>query len=330
MASIRNVFRLAEMARSRGEPTWAMLDWAAQQREPFTFKDLYREYSKAGGDIGETSFYTLANKLVAKYDPNSPKEKYRDEAKYGLSEKRPLVFVHQGRQGHTGERAGKLAWGLDKPLREPPAQSDQDTPEQEAYNDAMDRLEQNIGRDKLQLYLNRWKKMEIHQAVADIRKNIPRRAQIDALHVASAELVATGRATMDDVEDAENEIEYAPKEPDTQHTNLPDAPGATSQRPAAPAKADPGQGVAVRRKAAPPPPPPPEPEEPEEIEPEYDEDDPSHFGGGLSIPKQFFKDPQATAPAQPQEPQRNPGREDEPPPEPGPKKSPLAKFFKRK
>jgi len=329
MASIRNVFRLAEMARSRGEPMWQVVDWAAQQTEPFTIKDMYREYMKAGGDVGETSFHTMANKLIAKYDPNSPKEKYRDEAKYGLSEKRPLVYVQKGRQGHTGEKAGRLAWGLDRPLREPRAREEDDTPEQEAYNDAMDRLEQSIGGDALRSHLARWKKMQIHQAVVDIRKTIPKRSQMDALHVASAELVSTGKANMDDVEDAENELEYAPDQPETQHTNLPDAPGATSQRPAGPAKADPG--ASVRKKAAPPPVPQPEPEEPEEIEPEYDEEDPSHFGGGLTIPKQFFKDPGPAKAAPQPEPERNPGREPEQEPAPtGPRKSPLAKFFKRK
>ena len=78
MASIRNVFRLAEMARSRGEPTWAMLDWAAQQQGTFTIKDLYKVYTQAGGDIGETSFHTLVNKLIAKPWKD-------DQDKYGLS-----------------------------------------------------------------------------------------------------------------------------------------------------------------------------------------------------------------------------------------------------
>ncbi len=296
MRSIRELYRVEEMARPRGDATWAVLDWAGQQTGTFTLKDLYKVYQQAGGEQGYTSFHTTIGHLTAK--------PWKDQE---VSDKRPFSVAKQGSRGAGGTTI--LKWGLDRPLREPQAPEEPESEEQAALGDATDRLEASVGREALKAHIARWKGMDIHQAVADIRKHVPKRSQMDALHVASASLVSAGKANMDDVEDAENEIEYTGggDAPETQRTNLPDAPGATSQRPATPPKADPG--VQVRRK--------PEPEA------EPDEDDPGHFGGGLTIPKQFFDDPGT---------ERNPGREDEPsatPPPPERKKSPLSKFFKR-
>lgn len=294
------------MARSRGDAVWAVLDWAAQQTGTFTIEDLYKVYLSNGGEQGETSFHTTIGHLTAKPWKD-------DQDKYALSDRRPLELAIRGKQG--AGRKHVYRWGLDHPLREPQAAAEPESEEQEALGDATDRLEASIGREALKAHLAKWKNMDIHQAVADIRRRVPKRSQMDALHVVSASLVASGRANMDDVEDAENEIEYTGggDAPATQHTNLPDAPGATSQRPVSPPKVDPS--VQVRRRA-----PETEPEEPAQgsDEPEQPEEP-----RGLTIPKQFFDEPSG----------RNPGREDEPhapPPEQQQqKKSPLSKFFRR-
>lgn len=223
--SLSRLFRVDEMANTRKGPTWAVLDWAAQQTGEFSLKDLFAVYQKAGGEQGYTSFHTTIGHMTAKPWKD-------DQEKYGLSEDRPFAIAKRGSRGAGG--ATSLYWGLEAPLREPPegmeAELGDDGGGDEegtgAIGDALDRLEALMGRDKLKAALARWRGMKsIHQAVADIRGTVPPKGQMDALHVASDALVSAGRA--DDSEEAEAELSstaLTKKSP-----VAPDGPGAASQ-----------------------------------------------------------------------------------------------------
>lgn len=215
MSRLVNLYNITEMARTRDEPTWRMLDWCAQQTKPFTIKDMERAYNAAGGRSTGGSFATLANHFVAKYDPNATKEKHRAD-KYKLSSSRPIVYAKRGFVGKGG--AATYEWGLDGPLRPISADSDDrswshsdedDTP----INKILDTLETKLGANVVKAALKRWRTMhDVNRIAIDIKATIPKPLQMDALHVATEHLVDSGEADEDDVKAAEDEVTPPEKE----------------------------------------------------------------------------------------------------------------------
>lgn len=190
MLQLLELYDLSEMARTRGDATWAMLDWCAKQPDDFTIDDAYRVYVRAGGQSNATAFASIFNRFVAKYDPNSPKDRYRSEAEYGLSQERPIAIVRQGRRGKGG--AALYRWGLDGPLREPPAATEPSSDdggegEEDHIGDALDALEKSMGRPALKAALERWRGMKgDHRRISqDIRLTVRPRDQMNALMVAT-------------------------------------------------------------------------------------------------------------------------------------------------
>jgi len=224
--TLLELYDLIEMARTRGDASWAVLDWAAKQPidpetgEPrsFTIRDAYRIYTAAGGMGTEQQFSTIFNKWVAKYDPKSSKERYRDKARYGLSQDRPLVITRSGRRGFRG--AASYQWGLDAPLRQAP--TGEEAPEMEAEDpvgDALDKLEEYMGGIELKRQLAQWRAMTDMNSVMRSVMTLPARMRAEAMLVASQHLVNSGRADQADVQDAERKLaaraSAAPEEPAT-------------------------------------------------------------------------------------------------------------------
>lgn len=270
---------MGEMARPKGEAIKAVFDWAAQQPGNFTIRDLYKVYTANGGradTAGENlqSFTTQIMKYIAR--------PWKDGEKAEVSEKRPMLAVKQGSRGAGNPHIVK--WALGKPLRDPttakfvnPGEGD----DEQTSGDAMDRLEELIGADKLKAAMTRWKKMpDLNRVVADIRGTIPKKGQMDALHIASEFLMDRGAADEDEIEDAEAEVAPAPQaepdeeedlgdfsdepdeEPDEYENDEEPAPAPTFQRtPTAKAK--------------------PEPEEPDEPEEDEPEEEPAGAPGAI-------------------------------------------------
>lgn len=321
---LRNFF-LTEMPRGRGDPTWAMLDWAAQQTRPFTIKQALQVYIANGGraksddpegNLG--SFTSLFQGFVAKQHKAGMKPKPGKAPYWPPSERRPLIKASGGNRGKQGEGAGLFSWALDKPLRDPstarfvnPAN---EPDEEETAGDAMDRLENEvhgIGAQNLVAAMKRWKKMpSIVAAAADIKATIPRRCQMDAMIVAADLLHDQGKASDQDVEDAEQEISQSAQAPTPADD---DDTGEFSDEPY-----DDGSGFEddEEEPAAPPPTAPkpaakapePEPEEPEDDEVE----EPTKQQAGAA---NFLK---PSVPSQQQAPAKPKSQ------------SPVSKFFKKK
>jgi hypothetical protein len=256
--TLLELYRLDEMSAKRKDAMWAVLDWAAQQQGEFTMKDLFQIFQRNGGGGSITSLHTAIGKMTAEnpYFTNRGIDA-------PLSDKHPFIMAKRGSRGAGSPNT--LRWGLDHPLREPPdpnAENNGESPDDEAIGDATDRLEALVGRDKLKSCMARWKNMKsIHQAVTDIKGNIPMRGQMDALHIASSYLTQSGEADADDVEQGEEEIE-APTPPPVKH----DAPGGASQKPQAPAQFSPQRPAAPTRQ--------PEPEQDDEpTDPNIDADE---------------------------------------------------------
>lgn len=236
MPQLLELYALAEMARTRGDATWAVLDWCAKQPGDFTIDDMFKVYSAAGGLSGPTSFATIINHFVAKYDPNAAKAKHRDRAKYGLSQKRPLQITRQGRRGKGG--AARYVWGLDGPLREPPPDYDPSAEgdgDDDPVSQAMDALEQKMGAPALKAAMSRWRKMrDMRQVTADVR-TLPPKLQMNALLVASQHLMDAGSADEEDVEDAEQQLDPAAQqagaEGPAKNPFTPGKPKASTSRP---------------------------------------------------------------------------------------------------
>jgi len=190
------------MARPKSEATLRMLDWAALQDEPFTVRDLFDVYVRSGGNPSSySSFHTLVGHMTAKPWKD-------DQEKYKVSEKRPFAYAHRG---SAGKGAHLLVWALGRPLREPPSADDEgeefESPEAQAIENALDKLEDAMGSVALKQSLQKWRSAKsLHDAVQDIQKNVPARLRAHALHIAADMLMQRGKADEDDVEAAEDEI----------------------------------------------------------------------------------------------------------------------------
>lgn len=198
---MRPLSKIYEMARTRGEAMWAVLDWAAQQTGDFTMKDLYKVFQQAGGESTIQQFHSMVK--VAKPWKD-------DQGKYGVSAQRPFVFSKRGSRGKGG--AALLQWGLDGPLRAPqqrqPSLAGDDSP----IGDIYDKLEDKLGRDALKAALQRWRRMtSVNQIATDIRSTVPARYQMDAIQIGTEHLVSSGKADEEDVEDAEAQLSPAAK-----------------------------------------------------------------------------------------------------------------------
>lgn len=258
------LYVVSEMARTRGDPSWKVLDWAAKQDGDFTVSDAYRVYTAAGGQSGPTQFATIFNKWVAKYDPSSPKERYRSEASYGLSQERPIVITRQGRRGKGGEAT--YQWGLDGPLREPPPERPEDRPEEpDEVGDAIDRLEGAVGPVTLKQSMARWRKLsDLPSILRDVWSNFSARERADAVLVASAHLIQQGKADEEEVQAAEDQADkQAPPQGEPEATVSPFVAGRPKavlpQRQQAPVAAPrpnpPSHGPEQRIRSSPIPPP---------------------------------------------------------------------------
>lgn len=349
MPRLHKFFGLSEMARTKEEPIKAVLDWAAQQKGTFTISDLYKVYVANGGRANsegdnKQSFTTQIMKLTARF--------WKDGEKAEVSEKRPLQAVTRGSRGGGGRDPTVIKWGLGHALREPGDARFVNPDDDNNSGEAMDRLEKALsyvgkglppdpkaGRQKLQASIERWKKMKsLNQIVADIRGSIPKKGQMDALHIASEFLMDRGQVDQDDVEDAEAAVAPAPSsqhdddhddggdfsdEPSGGHEDMPDDEFSDTDvepeeepapAPVAP-KANippPPAGVFRRQPAKPAAPPTPTPE-PDDDDLELDDDDieePTKQQAGAA---NFIKPP-AAPPAAPAPP----------------KKSPVSKFFPSK
>jgi hypothetical protein len=307
---LRNFF-LTEMPRPRGDAMWAVLDWAAQQKGTFTIKDLYRVYLQNGGraeSMGDniSSFSTGVMKYVAqpgkvKIDRKTGQSKH-PEGHYDLSQKRPILQIHGGSQG--GGNAKIMKWGLDKPLRDPHAARFVE-PEDEGAGEAMDRLEVLLGGDKLKQAMARWQKLpNLNAVVADIKASVPKRAQMDALHVASDILMDQGKADEDDVETAADEVPPAPQDDDEEdYGEFTDAPEPFNPDDY-PDEEEPAPAPQKQQAE-------PEPEEEPEPEPEDDVEEPTtHQAGAANFIKSQTPPPSPVMPTV--------------------RKSPVSKFFKKK
>lgn len=213
----RLYYSLDEMARKREEPMWAVLDWAYQQENPFTMKQLFQVFKANGGGAdsaseNEGSFTTNMQRLISK--DKTKVDKRGNEIDYSVSEKRPIkrISTDHGR-GKTGQYAAKFIWALDRPLR-PPGQVSE--PEDDSVGDATDRLEKvmgstgkaglydiKLGREKLRAAIERWKKMKTFQQLhADVVSTLPKKAQVDALRVGAEYLPISQQPDEEEMDDA--------------------------------------------------------------------------------------------------------------------------------
>lgn len=240
MPQLLELYDLNEMARTRGDATWAMLDWAAKQGDkPFTINDAYREFSKAGGLSEPTAFASIFNRFVAKYDPHSPVDRYRSQEEYGLSQKRPIVIAKQGKKGKG--HAALYIWGLDGPLRAAPKHAPgegtgaEDSEEDDHVGDAIDALERSMGRPALKAALERWRGMgSDHRRIsADIRATVKPRDQMNAFLVATQGSPGQGGPGPAELPD-ESEETGTPFSPGKPRTDIPRPapPSRRSERPA--------------------------------------------------------------------------------------------------
>jgi hypothetical protein len=217
---IREGRRLAEMARHREEPMWAALDFAATNGGEFTIRDLFSVWAKAGGGGDSASyqqFSTAINNYIYKFDPRSPKAKYRNpKYKYirvGKTEKgsvpAPLEYVSLGARG--AGNVTKLRWrkGI-SPMRQPVVQKAPIHTEDDPVGDALDRLEKKLGRPALKASLERWKRLgDLHKITTDIMgdSQIRGKDKAYALQVAADHLLKQGKATQSQVARAEDQVD---------------------------------------------------------------------------------------------------------------------------
>lgn len=283
--SIQKLFHrglVREMARTRGEAVWAVLDWASQQTGDFTINDMYKVFVANGGGSTIQQFHTIIGHLTAKPWKD-------DQEKYALGPNRPLRIVKRGARGKGG--AGTYEWGLDGPLRAPQQPKEPLAPEGSPLGDILDRLEDKLGRDQLKAAMARWKRMtDVHKIAADIRATIPARYQIDAMQVGTEHLVSSGQADEEEVEDAE-EADLAPQ------AQQPSAPPT----PFAPPKAKPPRPA--------PPPSAPKPTKAKKPEPEPEEE--PEAGEDLDdVPDDFFHDDEGGGEEPEPETEEEPGEEE--------------------
>lgn len=181
-----NLYTLQEMARTRGEAMWAVMDWAAQQKGDFSYNDLYQVFRDAGGESTLQQFHSMV-KVAKPWEDN--------QEKYAVSAKRPFVFTQRGRQGKGG--AARLEWGLDGPLRAPQAPSQPMKSDDSRLNQLLDELESGLARKlggdvagarkQLRTMFDRWKKMkDPHRIAADIQGSLPGPYRMKALQAVYA------------------------------------------------------------------------------------------------------------------------------------------------
>lgn len=199
---------------------WAALDFAATNGGEFTIRDLFSIWAKAGGGGDSASyqqFSTAINNYIYKFDPRSPKAKYRNPRyKYirvGKTDKgtapAPLEYVSLGSKGSGN--VTKLRWreGI-PPMRQPVAQKAPIHTEDDPVGDALDRLEKKLGRPALKASLERWKRLgDLHKITTDIMgdSQIRGKDKAYALQVAADHLLKQGKATQSQVARAEDQID---------------------------------------------------------------------------------------------------------------------------
>lgn len=243
MARNGSIRQLYEMANTRKEPMWAVLDWAAQQPGDFTYKDLHRVYTAAGGGSNIQQFHSMIK--VAKPD-------HKDPEKREVSVKRPFVYSKRGRQGGRGEEAARLQWGLDGPLRAPqtPTQPLRNMNVDSKLGDLLDELEKAMSRrlggdvggarQQLKAMFDRWKKMsDPHRIAADIQASLPGPYRMKALEAVWA--MRGSKDTPQERDDAEDQITQAPQAQQKQtpfSAPKPKAQQPQQRKPAAPADDD--------------------------------------------------------------------------------------------
>jgi len=218
--SLHEAHALDEMARSREEAMWTVLDWAATQPGTFTINDMYREWKKAGGGGDSASiqqFSTAINNYIYKFDPSSPVEKYRNPRykfiRVGKTDKgnvpAPLEFVQKGRPGKGSPSVLQWRRGLG-PMRQPAAPKAPLAPDDSPVGDVLDDLEKKVGRPALKAAMQRWKQLgNLHKISADIMADPMFRGKnkMLALQVAADTLVSSGKATQKQADDAEEDME---------------------------------------------------------------------------------------------------------------------------
>lgn len=236
------LYDLTEMARTREDPTWKMLDWASQQGDKeFTLQQALKVYNAAGGQSNEHQFTTIFRKLVGHDPAIAPKEKWKDPS-YAISEERPIAVARYGRRGKGGQYSYR--WGLDGPLREPPSGGPVEV-EDDAVGDALDKLEGHMGGIELKKRLAFWRTLGDMNSVMRSVMTLPARMRAEAMLVASQHLVTSGKADPEEVDDAERRIASrtpasaattgTPFSPGRPRADLPAARGGRSFRPAPPA-----------------------------------------------------------------------------------------------
>lgn len=204
------------MARTRSEPVWAMLDWAAQQPGTFRVGDLHRVFLAAGGKAESSSFHTIVGHLTAK-DWKEGELDAQGKPYWPPSTGRPFVYARKGHRGKGG--AHELQWGLDGPLREPrPLVSPADNQDDDPVSVAIDALEGHMGGPALKSKMQQWRKMGNLRAITSDIRTLPPKLQMNAMLVATQHLMATGAADEGDVEDAERTLSPAARQ------NAPEAP----------------------------------------------------------------------------------------------------------
>lgn len=209
MGSILNIF---EMARGRGDVVWRVLDWAAEHGGTFTINDLINKYFEFGGKgDSRTSLYTTFMKLSAQQD-KAGTEDSRGNQYWPPSEARPIQMISRGRQG--GRSApGTFKWGLSKPLRTPPEAQEPigDDYVDDKDGDILDKLEKVMGRPALKLAMQRWRQLsDPYMIQADVTKNVPRKLQMQAYHIATNHLRRGPNAPKTDEPDEEPEQQRTP------------------------------------------------------------------------------------------------------------------------
>lgn len=318
---------MTEMARSKGEAIKATLAWASQQKEPFSVRQLYDVYTANGGRQNTggdniQSFTTQIMKYVAKEHKADETPKYSKVPYWPPSEGRPLTYAIRGNRGSGDAHA--LIWAPN--VKKPSFNAKFVNPADDEPNagDAMDRLEKALsanrgglpdekqGREKLKAAIARWKGMkDINKVVADIRATIPKKAQMDALHIASEFLIDRGAADEEDVEDAEAAVAPAPvdvSDDDDDLGDFSDEPEPEDDE----EEEEPDETPTPTFQRTPTAKPRQEPEEePEEIEPDEDDDTEREAGAQNFLPTPPPAPPKPAAPA-------------------APKKSPVSKFFKKR
>jgi hypothetical protein len=220
LLQLYRIGRIAEMARTREEPMWAVLDWAATQPGEFTIRDMFRIWAKSGGggdNAAYQQFSTAINNYIFKFDPKSPKAKYRNpKYKYirvGKTEKgtvpAPLEYVTRGARG--AGNAAVLRWrpGI-SPMRQPQVPKARLADEGDPVGDALDKLERKMGRPALKSALQSWERLgDIHKITAAIMADVQIRGRDKALamQVAVDRLMKQGRITPAQADRAEHEVE---------------------------------------------------------------------------------------------------------------------------